>query len=126
LVRDPRDVVSSAMRSGGASFDESLQSAQSTARRISEIKAAEDDVHFVRYEDFVLRRHETIDALFAFIGMAPPPYDEAGMCALFGLHGTSSSPEASVSRWRHDLTAEQSASCAANFASFIELFDYNR
>lgn len=125
LVRDPRDVICSFMKHGRIPFDEAVSDATTTMRRCLEIKAAADDsVHFLRYEDFVRAPRQTADALFQFVGLAPVGYDNDGMERLFQSHGTSGTPADSVGRWRRDLSAGQLDACGM-FQQFLTEFGYS-
>ena len=125
LVRDPRDVIVSFMSHGRAPFEKALSGAISTTRRCLQIRAVADEgVHFLRYEDFVMQPRETAEALFRFCGLAPTPYDDAGMKQLFVSHGTSLTPEQSIGRWRRELTAEQLEVCL-DLNGFLGAFGYD-
>jgi len=124
LVRDPRDVVCSFMKSGGVPFEQAVPNTANAMRRCLEIKAvADDSVMFLRYEDFVRDPQETAAALFRFVGLAPPAYDEGSMGRLFSGHGTSRSPVDSIGRWRRDLNAEQLRNFEG-FQRFLGEFGY--
>ncbi len=124
LIRDLRDVVCSAMRSNGSDFDKILATTQSAAHRLVDIqKNITPGTMVLKYEDFVLDRDRTIPRIFDFLGLSVARFDEQRMGSLFEVHGTSSSPEASIGRWTHDLSAEQKGMMKV-FRPFLEAFQY--
>jgi hypothetical protein len=125
-----RDVVSSFMTSGGVSFTDALDAELSCAEQFQAIYEAAgsegcgDDIMFVKYEDMVANRAETTARIFGFLGLPPlSEVDTSALDLLFRVHGTSATPQQSIGRWRHDLTAEQRAACGG-LDSFLELFGY--
>jgi Sulfotransferase family len=65
----------------------------------------------VYYEDLVRDPVRTLEEIVGFIDVDFAPemraYLEESAGEFFTRHGTSPSPEASIGRWRHELTAEQ-------------------
>jgi hypothetical protein len=113
LVRDLRDALCSFMSYGKLSLEDSLQALKSSAIRFVEIEAERDEsFHFVKYEDLIQRRRETLVELARFLGISEFPEDGDSMTGLFGEHATTRSPAESIGRWRRDLTPEQLAHCA--------------
>lgn len=124
LIRDMRDVVCSSTSSSGTSFDRALDANITAARQIMAIDAEKNpNIMFLRYEDFVLDNEKAIDRLFRFFGLASIRSDEQGMSELFATHATSSSPAASIGRWKKDLTAEQLKKCEV-VHPFLSHFGY--
>ncbi len=124
LVRDPRDVICSSMRSNGSRFDSLLDSAFSAGERIMEIRSEQRSaVLFVRYEDFILNRAQTLAMLFEFLGLRAIETNEQLMRTLFDVHATSANPEASIGRWKYDLTQDQTERCAV-LMPFLSAFGY--
>jgi hypothetical protein len=125
LIRDMRDVVCSSTSSSGTSFDRALDANITATRQILAIDAEKNpNIMFLRYEDFVLDNEKTIDRLFRFFGLASIRSDEQGMNELFATHATSSSPAASIGRWKKDLTSEQLKKCEA-VHPFLSHFGYD-
>ena len=125
LVRDLRDVVCSFVHSAGIDFAQTVQAIKSSGTRFMEIKANQGhDVHFVRYEDLVLEPEQTLNELYAFLGLnAVTHLNPSSMTGLFDGHATSRSPAASIGRWRRDLSAAQLEMCRP-FSAFLEGFGY--
>jgi len=85
LVRDRRDMVCSLMKSGAVRCEQAVRNMAHAMRRCLDANAAADDsVLFLRYEDFVMEPQEMVAALFRFVGLAPPDYDEGVGAAIFG------------------------------------------
>jgi hypothetical protein len=125
LIRDLRDVVCSSTSSSGTSFDRALEATATAARQFQAIEAQKNSsVMFLKYEDFVLDNAKSIERLFRFLGLVSIASDEQGMKDLFTVHATSSTPTASIGRWRKDLTAEQCKRCEV-LDPFLNYFEYN-
>ncbi|HEX3991842.1 MAG TPA: sulfotransferase domain-containing protein, partial [Acetobacteraceae bacterium] len=114
----------SATSSSGASFDRALNANFSAAKLLQSIEAEKNPgIMFLKYEDFVLDNEKTIDRIFRFCGLASIRSDERGMNDLFATHATSSSPAASIGRWKKDLSTEQLKKCEV-FNPFLNYFEY--
>jgi hypothetical protein len=126
IVRDPRDLLCSAMQFWRQPAQDVLAFLTATLPRLERIRRQRDaDTLFVRYEDLIVKPEDTRQAIFRFIGLdngetAPPEPD------LFSRHGTSPSPLASIGRWRNELNALQIAACEVAFGSFMDDFGYTR
>lgn len=124
LVRDFRDIVCSSMATKGADFEQIFKDVVAAAQMFRKIlDAGTDGLLILKYEDYVTNKPEALARLFGFLGLGVPGAGEGGLKALFNVHATSASPEASIGRWRRDLTAEQQARCEA-FAPFLEHLGY--
>ncbi len=127
LVRDPRDLLCSARAFWGLDPASSLASVAHASRALLDLyQAAEPDVRFVRYEDLVMEPTRTMADVFAFIGLYPshaPEYgDQKGES--FDIHATSKSPEASVGRWRKELSASEVSQCQDASRPYLLAFHY--
>jgi hypothetical protein len=112
LIRDMRDVVCSSTSSSGTSFDRALGANVTAAKQLLAIEDEQNpNIMFLKYEDFVLDNEKTIERLFQFCGLASIRSDDRGMSDLFVTHATSSSPAASIGRWKKDLSVEQQQKC---------------
>jgi hypothetical protein len=87
--------------------------------------------HLVRYEDFVQRPRETLEALLAYLGLdADEPTMEAALAdaarpdAAADAHRTAASPEASIGRWHRDLSPELKRACGEALGGALETFGY--
>lgn len=123
LARDPRDVVCS-MRAalktpgGKATHEGHLESdaatlAQRWAETYDKLHRVEqqhpDACQATKYEDLLQDGAGVTERIQTFLGLTPDPAVAAGLREnkTFQGHGTSKSPEASVARWRRDLTADE-------------------
>jgi hypothetical protein len=82
-------------------------------------------VLFIRYEDLILDRERTLARLAEYLEIEPfslpaEAHEQAG----FKVHGTSSSPEASIGRWKTDLPTELHAWYDANRPALLSEFGY--
>jgi hypothetical protein len=126
VIRDPRDLLCSAMAFWKLSANEALAMLQMSVARLARIiRHAGSDTLVVRYEDLLLDPSGSRLAMANFIGLDRPaqPNEETG--TLFEKHGTSGAPAASIDRWRRELTPELIAACDATFGYFMRDFDYN-
>jgi hypothetical protein len=88
--------------------------------------------HLVRYEDLLADPAGTLVGVFSYLGINADPntiqgaIDEASQTfpEVQAYHRTSPSFEASVGRWKHDLTPEQQAACAEVFDDILVEFGY--
>jgi len=95
-------------------------------------RALGDAAVLLRYEDLMLQPHDTLEALFAQLGLvadaetvtqvlerarARVPERQAG-------HRTTVNEQASMGRWRDDLTPALQEACAEAFAAPLAAFGY--
>ena len=118
LVRDPRDVIAStyafqkkqAMLWDSATFETRVLHMAAFLRQ-SDRLLQDREHHHLRYEDLMADVPRHTRELFGFLGLevtdSVEAYLQTAAADLFQSHGTSSSPAASIGRWREDLTAEQ-------------------
>jgi hypothetical protein len=128
LVRDPRDFLCSAKAFWKSSSDYAMRLVVHSYRRLEEIsQQSTGDTMVIKYEDLVGTPAETMHRLGEFIGLGRPRDGGVeGESKMFGVHGTSSSPEASIGRWRKDLTEKEVELCEQRLAPFMEQFGYAR
>jgi hypothetical protein len=125
LIRDMKDVICSSTSSSGASFDRALQSTFTAAKQLKSIHSEQNpNIMFLKYEDFVQDNTPIISKIFGFLGLASINSDEKGMSTLFSTHATSSTPAASIGRWKTDLTKEQGKACEI-LDPFMDHFGYS-
>lgn len=125
LVRDFRDIVCSSMATKGANFDVIFKDVLAAAHMFREIlDAGTDGLLMLKYEDYVADKQAALGRLFGYLGLGVPGSGEGALKELFDVHATSTSPEASIGRWRRDLTPEQQARCEV-FAPFLERLGYS-
>jgi Sulfotransferase family len=126
LVRDPRDLLCSFDSYWKFSGDDAIHSIASTMRALAAIRQERrDDTIIVKFEDLVLRQAETLKSIAAFLGVdGKLDRDISSDGARFINHGTARSPEASIGRWKSDLSAEQIERCLPKFGKYLALFGY--
>lgn len=146
LVRDFRDVVSSMLafnekrgvngfgRDRARSDEEFIlegmgRSVAALARCWEERSGS---AHLVRYEDMVLRPEETAEAVLGYLGLDSGRTTIEAMLASLDArmgetegHRTSAAPEASIGRWRQDLSPPLQELCARAFHPALEAFGYS-
>ena len=125
VVRDPRDLLASAIAFWKGTPDHTLQMLKSTVPQLVAIHREQaPDALTVRYEDLILDPVGSRRAMATFIGVpldhTLPPVENAAMAA----HRTSRDPLSSIGRWRTDLTAQQIAACEEAFKDYMQMFDY--
>jgi len=144
LVRDFRDMIASMLaynaRKGFGDFGRA--SAQSDATWLAELHRGVVALHdawrersepgsLVRYEDLVRDPASTLPPLLNFLRLDAAPETVSRLIAaappdapeLRG-HGTASSPEASIGRWRIDLSPELLATIEETFGDLLHEFGY--
>jgi GT2 family glycosyltransferase len=146
LMRDPRDIVCSVLgfnaKRGIASFgaestvgEEELirRRREGAVRMLESWRERSGSAHLLRYEDLILEPESTLADVFAYLGVAADaatvrrvirdaqntlPDAQSG-------HRTSTSAEASIGRWKHDLSPRQQEVCQEVFGDVLEAFGYS-
>lgn len=128
LVRDPRDFFSSAKSFWKLESRQALDMIKTTIPRLQAVaQSTSSDIMALRYEDLVQRPRDAKARLYKFLGLRDDDDSEVvGDVSLFGRHGTSKDVGSSIGRWREDLTPEEVAAVNEAFASYIEVFEYER
>jgi hypothetical protein len=129
LIRDPRDILCSALAYFRPSTDEdlmpNLRNGCETLRHIAEEENGRTIV--VKYEDLVCNQVSTLRKIAEFLGISTDtwfagPIDDSQM---FATHATTRSPVESIGRWREELSAEQKNRSVVAFSKFLLEFGYN-
>jgi hypothetical protein len=127
LVRDPRDVICSSKQFWGTEFSDSVRnlSGQYVVMCRSAIEAGARR-YVVRYETLVTHPEAAMRDLFAFLRVSDfdPQIDREKESRVFRSHGTSQSLEATIGRWRRELTADEARKATNELRTFIEHFGY--
>ncbi|MDQ3655276.1 MAG: sulfotransferase [Chloroflexota bacterium] len=145
LVRDFRDMVSSALafnaqrgfddfgRQLVASDEEFIVRLRRDASRLLETwlrRSARS--HLVRYEDLITSPPDTLRAVLSYLEIESSPATIDGMIERASRatpelqrHQTSSSPAASIGRWRRDLDPSLQEVAAAAFGDLLAKFGYD-
>jgi Sulfotransferase family len=125
MVRDPRDLLCSAIAFWKLSPAQAMMMLRSTFPKLARIaRHAGPDTMVVRYEDLIRDPIAIRRAISDFLGI-----DLLGMAGADGQtvassHRTSEDAAASISRWRNDLTPEQVEECELAFGPSMRDFDY--
>jgi hypothetical protein len=142
LVRDFRDMVASMQaynaRQGSGSFGRDKAGSDEAwlaylHQNFLVLRAAWRDRgepgSLVRYEDLVRDPASTLPPLLTFLGLDAAPETVACLIAAADApelrgHGTSGSPEASIGRWRNDLSPELRLAVEETFGDLLREFGY--
>lgn len=145
LVRDPRDMLASILafnqKRGRQSFGREV--APNDVAYVQQIRVSaevllrawqqrRDRGHLVRYESLMLQQTETLEALFAYLGVDNSP--EAIKAVREGVaatdpeattaHRTVADPAATVGRWRTDLAPDVIEAANVQLAPVLQEFGY--
>ena len=135
LVRDIRDVLVSSYTFQskqvtawqGASFEQRCTHLATFFERMTTILRGRPHI-VVRYEELVADPAARLGEIFTFLDLEPAPEVGAwlteGAGELFTSHGTSSTPGASIGRWRTMLDAEQKAMVEATLTPHLQALGY--
>ena len=126
LVRDPRDLACSYRSFWSSPGDVSFQILRSMRDRMLEIHDEQPaDAIFVRYEDMILKPEQTQQQIADLLGAeAPVDIDLLAEEENFKRHGTSTSPSASIGRWRRELPIDAVERFTREFDRYLEVFGY--
>ncbi len=87
--------------------------------------------HLVRYEDLILKPHATLQGILDYLGLDSTPkaielilHEARKDTPELREHRTTSSPEASIGRWRTDLPDDLKSAANEAFAPMLETFGY--
>jgi Sulfotransferase family len=145
LVRDFRDMVSSMLafnakrgfqgfRRNQVSSDAEFvtENVKGSAAALAQAwRERSDRAHLVRYEDLIANPRDTLEGILEYLELDSGAGTLAAMTA--GLterrpedeaHRTASGPEASLGRWRSDLSPEMQAHCDQELGESLEAFGY--
>ena len=93
-------------------------------------EARKDRAHLIHYEDLVRSPRAAIDGLMSYLELEPAAGDlDAMVAAVQGEPGrasqaTTTGVEASIGRWRRELTPEEQRACEEAFGPALEAFGY--
>jgi hypothetical protein len=125
IVRDPRDLLCSAIAFWKLRPETALTMLTSTVSRLARIaRDAGPDTVVIRYEDLVREPVATRQTLSRFLDLDLLSQPEAAGETIPDSHRTSRDPAASIGRWQSDLTPQQAEACEIAFGSYMREFNY--
>lgn len=127
MIRDPRDVVCSSKHFWKRAAEASVKTLRGQyAGFLRPRREAGARQHVVRYEDLVTAPDQTMAGVFRFLGLQPDgaARDARREAEIFAVHGTASSVQDSIGRWRRDLSDEEKDHANRELATLIERFGY--
>jgi hypothetical protein len=128
LVRDPRDMLCSSVSYFKRPLDQDLlQNLRNGCEAIRQIALQPGKrTLVVKYESLIFDQPGTLKVIARFLELTEPAWSGAAIedLGLFNRHATTDSPEASVGRWKTDLSAEQRTMCGQVFGRFLSQFGY--
>jgi hypothetical protein len=126
LIRDARDTVCSYRSFWSQPTTEAIRLVQLSCQALMAVHdERRSDTLLVRYEDLIERETASLQRVAAFAGIRDfAPADAEAEQALFREHGTSKSPDASIGRWKRDLSADDVAACLEEFTPYLQMFGY--
>lgn len=125
IVRDPRDLLCSAIAFWKLQPEAALKMLASTVSRLANLaRHAGPDTIVIRYEDLVREPVPTRQALSRFLDLDLLSRPETEAAPIPDSHRTSSNPAASIGRWRNDLAPRQVEACEVMFATLLHDFGY--
>ncbi len=128
LVRDPRDIICSSRSFWQRDVHQSIQVLRGQFANLTRLRKENGlRQHVVRYEDLLLRPQPTMQAVFDFLGLQSAEFepDVEGESSVFAIHGTSDTADATVARWRRELSREEASIATAELLPFIEKYGYS-
>jgi hypothetical protein len=127
LFRDPRDLYCS--RKAFFQYDAERARAEVTYTfhtLVEILDQGEAGLMAISYESLVQRPTECLRALSVFLGIPIRALDSDMQRVLFKGHGTSETPQASVGRWRFDMTTHEKAAGHEAWQEFLIRFGYDQ
>jgi hypothetical protein len=125
ILRDPRDMLCSAIAFWKLPPDEALGMLCTTFPRLVQVAHhAGPDTIVVRYEDLIRDPVAIRRAMSDFLGIDLLEVTATDGDNSPGAHRTSQNADASIGRWRRDLTPEQIDACERAFGPGMREFDY--
>ena len=128
MLRDPRDFLCSAKAFWKLESGPALEMIKTTIPRVQAVAlSGSSEVLALRYEDLVHDPRGVKTRLYRFLGLRDDDETEAlGDPSNFGRLATSASADASIGRWRQDLTRDEAEAVGTTFADYMEAFGYPR
>jgi hypothetical protein len=127
LIRDARDTVCSYRAFWSQPTAEAIRLLKLSCEALMAVRNEQrSDTLFVRYEDMIEQETDSLQRVASFAGIRDfAPADAEAEQSLFREHGTSKSPDASIGRWKRDLSADEVKACVREFTPYLEMFGYD-
>ncbi len=127
LFRDPRDLYCSRKAFFRYDAERALAEVTHTYRTLADIlDEGGADLLAISYESLILRPIDSLRKLSIFLGIPVRALDADEQRALFSGHGTSGTPNASIGRWKTDMTPHEKAVCQEAWVEFLPQFGYDQ
>ncbi len=126
LIRDPRDLLCSQLSYFRRNATEAMQEITGASRQLLRIKEEENNqVAFVKYESLIMDPDSVSRQLCDYLRIRQSLLiNSVKENSAFKVHGTSGSPEASIGRWRTQLSEEEQSWFGTNWHHFLTEFGY--
>ena len=125
VVRDPRDLLCSAMAFWKLHAEEALEMLRSTIPQLTRTtRAAGADTLVIRYEDMVRNPKEFWTTMSDFLNLDLTAQTRSNDGAMIHGHSTSADPLASIGRWKQDLPPDLIQACDIAFRPFMRDHGY--
>jgi len=124
-IRDPRDILCSHKAYFKSDLEQSFVELTEATVFLHELRSkGAGDIYFNTYETLLQAEPKALESLSAFLGtqITGLPKDLSG--SNFARHATSSALDATIGRWRRELSSEWHARCLKAWRPFLETFDY--
>jgi hypothetical protein len=127
VVRDPRDLLCSLGAWTRDPFPKLFREVTNACRALTELRSdTSSRKAFIKYEDVVARQDRFYLAMSEFLDASMPvSVNDTAERATFVQQATSASPDASVGRWKRELSPDQVARCNTAWRDFLTLFEYD-
>ncbi len=124
IIRDPRDILCSHKAYYADRGVKSVAEITGFCQYLLQLRNQPlNDVHFLRYEDMLQDETKTFAELSGFLGTTVQAVRREEEPA-FQRHATSSTPAASIGRWRSELPADVCSEVNLAWGAFLERFGY--
>jgi hypothetical protein len=127
LFRDPRDLYCSRKAFFRYDAERAMAEVTHTCHTLAEIiDQGCADLIAISYESLVQRPAECLRKLSLFLEVPVRALDSDMQRVLFKGHGTSGTPQASVGRWKADMTPQERAAGQKAWQDFLVRFGYDQ
>ena len=125
VVRDPRDLLCSAMAFWNLHAEEALEMLRSTIPQLTRVtRASGPDTLVIRYEDMVRNPDDFWATMSDFLNLDLTARSASSDGAMIQGHSTSADPLASIGRWKRDLPPDLIQACDIAFRPYMRDHGY--